>query len=72
VLEERQLFRIHSSKQRPDRATVRIRYRDWWFYIDDADAKSKRSFRFLRTFIGMRLADQSAAQRAPVITIPVK
>ena len=72
VLEERQLFRIHSSKQRPDNATVRIRYRDWWFYIDDADAKSKRSFRFLRTFIGMRLADQSAAQRAPVITIPVK
>ena len=35
------------------------------------DAPSKRSFTFIRTFIGMRLADPKAAQAAPVLTVPV-
>jgi len=63
---------IRSSEKRPDNATVRIRFRDWWFYIDATDAQSKRAFLFLQTFIGMRLADPRAAQKAPVITVPVK
>ena len=63
---------IRSSEKRPDNATVRIRFRDWWYYIDATDAQSKRAFLFLQTFIGMRLADPGAAQKAPVITVPVK
>ncbi len=62
---------IRSSETRPDNATVRIRFRDHWFYIDATDTQSKRAFRFLRTFIGMRLADPGAAEKAPVITVPV-
>ena len=72
VPEERQFITIRSSKRRPDNATVRIRFRDRWFYIDATDTKSKQAFMFLRTFIGMRLADPGAAQRAPIITVPVK
>jgi hypothetical protein len=66
------LITIRSSQKRPENATVRIRFRDWWFYIDATDTQSKQVFLFLKTFIGMRLADPGAAQQAPLITIPVK
>jgi hypothetical protein len=72
VPEKRRIITIRSSEDRPDDATVRIRFRDWWFYIDATDAQSKRAFLFLRTFIGMRLADPGSAQRTPVLTVPVK
>jgi hypothetical protein len=72
VPEERRVITIRSSTNRPGDATVRIRFRDHWFYIDATDTRSKRAFLFLRTFIGMRLADPGAAQRAPVLTVPVK
>lgn len=68
----RRVITIQSSEKRPDHATVRIRFRDWWFYIDETDSQSKRSFSFLQTFIGMRLADPTVTHRAPVITVPVK
>lgn len=70
-LEERRFITIRSSRKSPDDATVQIRFRDWWFYIDATDTQSKQAFMLLRTFIGMRLADPGAAQRAPVITVPV-
>jgi len=70
--ERGRVITIHSSEKRPDHATVRIRFRDWWFYIDETDTQSKRAFSFLQTFIGMRLADPTAGQKAPVITVPVK
>ena len=72
VPEKRRFITIRSSEKRPDNATVRIRFRDRWFYIDATDTQSKQVFLFLQTFIGMRLADPGAAQQAPLITIPVK
>ena len=71
VPEERRFFTIRSSEKRPDDATVRIRFRDRWFYIDATDTRSKRAFGLIRTFIGMRLADPAAAHQAPVLTVPV-
>jgi hypothetical protein len=71
VPEEWRFITIRSSKKRPDDATVRIRFRDRWFYIDATDTQSKRAFMFLRTFIGIRLADPGAGQAAPVLTVPV-
>jgi hypothetical protein len=67
----RRLFTVRSSAKRPENATVQILFRDHWFYIDATDTDSKRAFSFLRTFIGMRLADPGAAQRAPILTVPV-
>ncbi len=69
--EEERFITIRSSEKPPNDATVRIRFRDRWFYIAASDTQSKRAFMFLRTFIGMRLADTGAAQRAPVLTVPV-
>ena len=62
---------IRSSEKRPENATVLIRYRDRWFYIDATDRRSKRTFLFLRTFAGMRLTEVSMTQRAPIITVPI-
>ena len=56
---------IRSSEKRPDQATVRIRLRDWWFYINATDTQRQRVFQFLQTLIGMRLADPGAAKQAP-------
>jgi len=71
VQDELRFITIRSSETRPDNAVVEIRFRDWWFYVDAADTRSKRTFSFLRTFIGMRLADSAAKQPAPILTVPV-
>jgi hypothetical protein len=59
---------ILSAEKRPDNATVQVLFRDHWFYIDATDTKSKLSFAFLRSFIGMRLAD-TGALKTPIITL---
>lgn len=76
VSEERQFITIRSYEKnwlgsRPDNTSVAIRFHDRWFYIDATDIQSKQAFVWLRTFIGMRLADPAATHQAPVITIPV-
>jgi hypothetical protein len=63
---------IRSSTKRPDEAAVSILFRDWWFYVDATDAKSKQAFVLLRTFIGMRLETGGASQNLPVLTVPVR
>lgn len=65
------LLNVRTSEDLPDDAIVRIRFRDRWFYINAADTRSKRAFLFLRTFIGVRLADPAATQKGPVLTVPV-
>jgi hypothetical protein len=72
VSEERRPITIRSSQKRPDEATVSILFRDWWFYIDPTDTRSKQAFILLRTFIGMRLEDPGKARPAPVLTVPVR
>jgi hypothetical protein len=34
-------LRIHSSKDRPTQATVSVKHRGYWFYIDDSDLRTK-------------------------------
>ncbi|MGH7133363.1 MAG: hypothetical protein ACREJO_15630 [Phycisphaerales bacterium] len=61
---------IHSSQERPAHASVAVMHRDWWFYIDGRDARSKQAFVFLRTLIGLRLDEASSSLKAPVLTVP--
>jgi hypothetical protein len=68
IPEELKLLSIRSAKKSPDNATVKVLFRDRWFYIDATDTQSKQAFSFLRTFIGMRLAD-TGALKTPVITL---
>jgi hypothetical protein len=62
---------IHSSSHRPWNAAVAVEHRGYWFYIDSRDARSKQSFKILRTLIGMRLDKGPGEEPAPVLTIGV-
>jgi len=69
--EENRFMTIRSSKFRPDNATVAVFFRDWWFYIDAFDRRSKRGFVLLRTLLGMRLEDAGLVGQSPELTIEV-
>ncbi len=62
------LAHIHSGPARPADAFAAVRYRDYWFWIDDRDIYSKRAFTFLMMFSS--IAETGVAPQAPIITIP--
>ena len=42
-----QFMRINSSAEKPEDAYTAVAYKDYWFWVDDRDFKSKRAFTFL-------------------------
>lgn len=64
------LAHILSAKSRPSEAYVAVQYRDHWFWIDDGDLKSKRTFSFMMMLF--TLADTGDKQPLPLITIPAQ
>jgi hypothetical protein len=63
-----QSIRIHSAREKPDSAFVGVYYRDHWFYIDDTDYTSKRTFAFI--MILFSLTETGGTQGLPLVTIP--
>lgn len=64
------VLRIHSARARPSSGFVSARYRDHWFYIDDADLESKSTFFLLTQLLALE-AGSAPAGAAPVLTLPV-
>ena len=64
------LLRIKSGTERPEDAYAATFYRNRWFWIDDTDLDSKRSFRFLAMFSS--LAETGTTPAAPLLTIPAR
>ena len=62
--------RIHSGKDKPATTYAAVQYRDSWFWIDDGDWQTKRALTAIVFFF--TLADTSAAQNLPLITIPAQ
>ena len=62
------LIRIDHSKEKPDDAFVAVKYRDYWFYIDDRDLISKRTFTFL--MILFSVTETGGREGLPLVTIP--
>ena len=62
------LIRINYSKEYPENGFVAIQYRDYWFYIDDRDLLSKRTFAFL--MILLSLMETGGTEGLPIVTIP--
>ncbi len=64
------LIQIHCSKSKPADAYAVVAYRDHWFWVDDRDLKSKRSFAFMMMLF--TLAESGEKENPPVITIPAQ
>ena len=61
------LIKIHAEKSLPTDAFAAIKYRDYWYWIDDRDYRSKGIFTFL--LIVMTLADTGEKSPVPIVTI---
>ncbi len=64
------LIQIKCSKTEPADAFVTVNYRHHWFWIDDRDLKSKRTFSFMMMLF--TLADTGEKEALPLITIPAQ
>ncbi len=62
-----QLFTVHHSEVEPEDAYVAIRNRGYWFYIDDHDMTTKRTFGLLQILLS--LTDVGDEARGPVVSI---
>jgi hypothetical protein len=66
--ENARLITIHCSPTDPPDAFVSVHYRRQWFWIDDRDLRSKRTFTFIMGLF--TLADTADQPPAPLVTIP--
>ncbi len=62
------LIRVQSAAVQPTDAFVAVRYRNYWYWIDDRDYSSKRMFTLL--MILFSVAETGTPGNAPVITVP--
>jgi hypothetical protein len=62
------LFRVKHSRDFPENAFTAVHYRDYWFYIDDRDIMSKRTFAFL--MILFSIMETGGTEGLPLVTIP--
>ena len=64
------VVRIYSGKSKPSNAFASVFYRDYWFWIDDGDWKTKRALTAVMFFF--TLAETGEAEKLPLITIPAQ
>lgn len=63
-------LRVHAQPESPNDAALAVRYRDRWFWIDDRDLESKRTFMFLLIFASV--VESGTVPQAPLLTIPTR
>jgi hypothetical protein len=63
-------LRIHAGDARPPDAAVAVRHRGHWFWVDDRDLRSKRTFGFLMLLFSV--AETGSKEPMPVVTIPAQ
>jgi hypothetical protein len=63
------LIRVHSSTSKPnaEEAFTAVRYRNYWFWVDDRDLSSKRGLSFL--MILFTLVESGPTAAPPVLSI---
>ena len=65
-----QSVRIYSGKNKPASAFAAVRYRDYWFWVDNGDLQTKRALTVVMFFF--TLADTGSPEKLPLITIPAQ
>jgi hypothetical protein len=69
----RGLFEVHSCKghKPPAGAYVAVKYRGYWYYIDDQDQASKATMALMTQMSRLDFARQRTGGAGPVLTLPV-
>lgn len=62
------LVRIRSGTEAPADAYAAVPYKGYWYWIDDTDIASKRTFTFLMILFSLAETGQTTA--SPVVTVP--
>jgi hypothetical protein len=62
-------FSIKNCKSQPKNAYVSIKYRDSWFYIDDSDVETKKTFLLLLQLYTLQSTQKSI--EPPLLTLPL-
>ncbi|QVL54822.1 MAG: hypothetical protein KFB95_05760 [Simkaniaceae bacterium] len=63
------LFNVKSSPHYPKNAYLAVAYRGNWFYIDDGDINSKRTFVLLQQIYNLQARQQE--KETPILSIPL-
>ena len=61
-------FRVLSSQNRPESATIKVQYRDHWYWIADTDLESKGTFTLLNQIFNLQAASNQNLK--PLFTLP--
>ena len=64
----KKLMNIHYSKEKPADAFTAVQYRGYWYWVDDRDFRTKRTFAFL--MILFSLTETGGKEGLPLVTIP--
>lgn len=67
---DRPMVRIHSGTAPPANAFAAVEYGNTWYWIDDNDFASKRTFTLLMIFTS--LAETGVVAQIPALTLPVR
>jgi hypothetical protein len=62
--------RIRCGKDQPAAAFAAVRYRDYWFWVDQGDWQTKRALSAVMFFF--TLGETAAEEKLPLITIPAQ
>lgn len=65
-----ELMQIKSSPVEPRDAYIKVKYRNHWFYIDNTDLESKKTFVLLLQLYNFQ-AGQASKSPPPVLTLPL-
>ena len=64
------VFKISSSREKPENAHLAIPYRDFWYYIADNDLESKTTFMLLKQLFDIQSGQTKFS--GPALTLPVR
>lgn len=64
------LFAVKSSSSDPGDAYIKVKYRDYWFYITDDDLESKSTFMLLTQLFSLQAGSVQTA--GPTLTLPLR
>ena len=65
----KKLITIKTSKSYPSSAYLAVKYKKYWYYIEDSDVNSKRTFSLLLSLYNLQAG--GVKQLMPILTIPI-